>query len=137
MTPLRKSIATRAIILASESGYRVNDEGNVLNPSGSKLSPWKDKRGYYRFSFVSPGDGIDNYKILVHQLAAYQHFGEIVLTEGVEVRHLNGNPGDNRKENLSFGDASQNEMDKTKEVRVRTAKKAAAARRKFSKDQIA
>jgi hypothetical protein len=35
-------------------------------------------------------------------------------SEGLECRHLNGNPADNRLQNLSWGTHSENELDKVK-----------------------
>lgn len=47
--------------------------------------------------------------IPVHQLVMRAFVGE--LPEGMEVRHLNGNPKDNRLENLKYGTRTENILD--------------------------
>ena len=131
----RDNFTTKATIEATERGYRVDDDGNVLNPQGVQLKTWPDTRGYLRFSLSTETKKVGNRKIYVHQLAAYQKFGRIVFAHGVEVRHLDNNHLNNSTSNLSYGSSSENEMDKLKEVRISTARKAAAARRKLSVEE--
>jgi len=108
----RDNFTTKATIEATERGYRVDDDGNVLNPQGVQLKTWPDTRGYLRFSLSTETKKVGNRKIYVHQLAAYQKFGRIVFAHGVEVRHLDNNHLNNSTSNLSYGSSSENEMDK-------------------------
>ena len=45
----------------------------------------------------------------VHRLITLAFLGEI--PDGLETRHLNGNPVDNRLENLTYGTPSRNQFD--------------------------
>ena len=126
-------------------GYRVTDEGGVIAPSGRSLTILGNK-GYYYFSFtVCVADrethGLSrNAAMPVHRLAAYQLFGEDALKPGIQVRHLNGQSGDNRLINIAIGTQSDNMMDKPEYARKAQAMKAASAprksRRQFTDDQV-
>jgi hypothetical protein len=131
---MRDNLTTKALIAALDAGYKVDDDGVVTSPSGKILSTWLDTRGYFRFTFASKELG--NRKILVHQLAALQRFGKVVLNEGIEVRHLNNDSTDNSQNNIAFGTRAENEMDKDPETRKKVAKIAASKRRKLTKNQL-
>ena len=103
--------------------------GQVIAPRGNQRALTVDADGYYRFSVGHNGS------TRVHSLAAIQWFGS--YDEGLEVRHLDGNQKNNRRENLALGTATQNAFDKTATQRREHAQKAAAARRRFTDEQIA
>ena len=75
-------------------------------------------------------------KVYVHRLQAYQEFGDAIFDKGIEVRHLNGDSFDNSYENIAIGTPFENAMDKAKETRMRCAKKASEAIKKYS-DELA
>lgn len=106
-----------AIKYAYSSGYRITENGQVLSPSGNRLSTYEDRNGYLYFT-VSVGGRARN-TVSVHRFLAFQKFGEELFKSGIEVRHLNGNNKDNSLNNLDLGTKSQNEMDKDPAIRHR------------------
>ena len=70
------------------------------------------KKGYLT---VSVSNGINARPIGVHQLVADAFLGP--CPKGEHVRHLNGNPPDNRPENLSYGTPLQNAKDRERHGR--------------------
>ena len=110
----------------------MTEDGVVVSPKGVLLRLGTSPTGYWRFSVGGPNRG----DLGVHRLAALQWFGKIILEAGVQVRHLNGNPKDNRKENLSFGSQSDNQLDIPLEVRMERAFKGASKTRKLSPAQV-
>jgi hypothetical protein len=57
----------------------------------------------------------------IHKFVGYLLYGEIALRKGVNVRHLNDNRLDLRIENIAVGTSQDNNLDKSKEKRVRMA----------------
>jgi hypothetical protein len=103
---------------AFRRGYRVNDAGQSLNPSGEGVG-WVDpKYGYIYITIKFNGRSTH---FSAHRLAAFQRFGDALFQDGIEVRHLNGVEGDNSIENIALGTKSQNMMDKEPAVRKRAA----------------
>jgi hypothetical protein len=72
------------------------------------MVPYPDKDGYLRAQLV--GDDRKVYCRGVHQLVLLAFVGP--CPEGLEVRHLNGDPQDNRPENLAYGTKAENDADK-------------------------
>ena len=52
----------------------------------------------------------ESYRPTVHQLVAFAFIGDR-RAEGLEIRHLNGDPSDNRVENLAWGTRAENVAD--------------------------
>ena len=96
------------IVKAYEAGVRVDDLGKTY-----KLYP--DRDGYPRFKITIDGE---HYFLAAHRFAAYSYFGKVAL-EAECVRHLNGNPADFSKPNISYGTHRENTMDIPAEVRSR------------------
>lgn len=108
-----------------EGLYRVSNFGDVVSCSRIMFTG----SGKNRRSFVSkekllhPSD-CKGYKVVnlrkdnktrrfgVHQLVMWAFVG--VQEKGIEVRHLNSNPSDNRLENLAYGTKSDNMQDAVK-----------------------
>jgi len=112
-----------AIRLAHLKGYRVID-GQVVSPHGivRKCTVHLDKRSGYmvlRFN-IGAGDG-KRFPVRVHQLVAYQKFGEAIFAPAVQVRHLDENSLNNRDDNIAIGTQSQNSLDQPKTKRQRRA----------------
>ena len=132
-----------AIRVAHRKGYRVNDKGMVVSPSGklrklkSYSAPWsgtgRERTSYHRFNVVD--DRGVRVPIPVHKLAAYQLYGERAMEEGVQVRHLDSNSLNNRLSNLKIGTASDNSMDQPEHERKQRAKHAATFTRRLTKRQ--
>lgn len=64
------------------------------------------RKGYRQVSLWRDGGG---HSLFVHALVAQAFIGP--RPEGLEVRHLNGDPLDNRPENLAYGTGSDNRAD--------------------------
>ncbi len=69
--------------------------GVVFGRRGQPLKPRLDSSGAPMVSFL--GD-----YAYIHRVVAYVAFGESALQPGVQVRHLNGDPTDNRAANLAL-----------------------------------
>jgi hypothetical protein len=135
MTKIRNSKTAQVTIYAYEHGYRITTDGKVISPEGKELSQRPDKNGYFRFGgFRLPGFR-QTWSVAVHQLVAYQKFGEHALYEEVHVRHLDGNCQNNSPINIDIGSINQNMMDKDPLVRKRAAKIAASFNRKLTIDE--
>lgn len=70
------------------------------------LTPGVDRRGYPRFTFSERGRKTYRY---IHRLVALAFLGE--PPPGLIVRHLNGNPGDCRLDNICYGTHADNRQD--------------------------
>lgn len=128
------SITSHAVVKAFEKGYRVTPDGVALGVHGKPLSV-RDASGYLSFKVYVEGFKHKYVTIKAHRLAGYQKFGEAVFEKGVEIRHLDGNPGNNAADNLALGTHQQNMLDRNPKERRRHARKAAAHTRKLTQDQ--
>lgn len=97
-----------------DSQYSVTSAGDVISPRGAVLRPWQS--GRYGHLKVQIEDGRRRF---VHQLVAESFLGE--RPDGADVRHLNGNPADNRVENLTYGTRSENVLDSVRHGTYRNA----------------
>lgn len=97
-------------------GYKVSPDGGVIGVRGKPLVLY-ESGGYQKFSFRHQGVRT---VVAVHALAAYQKFGDQVH-ECEHIRHLDGNPLNNKLENIGLGSQSDNRLDVDPAVRRRTA----------------
>ena len=102
-------------MIAFAAGYRVRSDGTPVNPQGVPMKSCPRPDGRFQFS---AGKGC---KVKVHRLQAFQKFGHAIYEPGIHVRHLNSNHQDNSDANIALGTASENMMDKPKEIRVRVS----------------
>lgn len=121
-----------AIRIAYDRGYRVLEDGTVLNHAGKpmKLRVYKDTK-YPQL--VIRVDKSKSKTIRIHRLAAYCFYGEALFDEGIEVRHLNANVFDVSKANIALGTHRENELDKPPEIRK---KKRGSPKRKAYKRSL-
>ncbi len=129
----RKTKSAEMVLCAYGRGFRVLDDGSLIGIRGKVLSPGKDQNGYYDASIRCDGR---RGKVAVHQLAGYQKFGEAALAEGIEVRHLDGNPSNNSKPNIAIGTHSDNENDKTLAMKHASSMAGARKLRSLTEDQV-
>lgn len=127
------SKTNQAVVEAYTRGYRVLEDGTVINPSGKELKCPEGSNGYKRFSISCLG-GIR--PIFVHKLQAYQKFGNLVFSTKSVVRHLNGNKLDNSFNNIEIGSSRDNYFDIPESKRVEAAKKTSASLKKLTLDQV-
>ena len=97
-------------MIGYEGLYAVSDEGELR--TRDRRGEWipralfADKNGYRR---VTLSRGGVKRTCLVHHLVLEAFVGP--RPNGMECRHLNGQPGDNRLENLAWGTSSENGLD--------------------------
>lgn len=119
--------------LAYKKGYRVSDDGIAYGVKGNKLIPIMHKK-YYKISLRDENNKKTSIKI--HRLQAFQKYGHKIYLDGIVVRHLNGNPLDNSKNNIAIGTQSQNMMDRPKEERQKHSELAASYKRVFDHNEV-
>jgi len=130
----REGSVAKAVIYAKKIGMRVEPDGTVIGARGKPLSPCANKLGYKRVSVCHEEAGRITFG--VHSLMAFQKYGDRVFDENVQIRHLNGDSGDNSWDNIALGTPSENQMDKSPEDRVRIARGAAKKKRRYSNSEI-
>lgn len=90
-----------------EDKYEVSDAGDVRNTSSEKiLSPYSLPSGHRVAGLWRNNKTTKKY---VHRLVL-EAFGN-PCPQGMECLHINGDPSDNRIENLRWGSRSENMMD--------------------------
>jgi hypothetical protein len=112
------SESNKGVIHCHNQGYRVNDDGSVISSTGRKRKLTIRPSGYAYF-YISLKR--KTHCIGVHRLIAFQKYGHAMFENGIEVRHLDGNPSNNTPDNIAIGTKSQNAMDKPRQTRVRMA----------------
>lgn len=118
--------------IAFKRGYRVTEEGVLINPKGDEIGVI-GSRGYHNSQLRVSGKSTH---VSTHRLQAYQKYGEAMYNEGIEVRHLSGIRLDNSWANIAIGTHSQNMMDIPKQVRIKRAQYATSFVRKHDKETI-
>lgn len=111
-----------------EGLYSVSDLGRVRSldridrqgrlRKGRILRPAVRRDGHLHVGLCRDSKRVWRY---VHVLVAEAFHGQ--RPDGMEVRHLNGNPADNRAENLAFGSHSENQFDSVAHGTHRNARK--------------
>lgn len=92
----------------AQHGYWVSAAGQVKSRFGRILTPWRQKRGGYLAVKISNGrQGAKT--VCVHTLVLTAFVGP--RPNGMEACHRNGDPTDNRIENLYWGTRSDNVKD--------------------------
>jgi hypothetical protein len=90
--------------------YKVREDGKVLSLKRGKrrvLKPNRLKGGHLQVRLYNGGVKID---VLVHHLVMEAFIGP--CPKGLEARHLDGNPSNNRPANLTWGTRQENMEDK-------------------------
>ena len=113
-----------SVVESYKRGYRVTSNGEI-SKNGIIIKGRVDKAGYNTFSIRIKGK---IHKISVHRLCAYQKYGDIIFNCDC-VRHIDGNPLNNKPNNIEIGTFSENMMDIPKSIRVR---KSSNANKKYS-----
>lgn len=101
-------------ISASEKGYYVSNDGEVISPKGIIRKCKISNCGYKYFNIKINGKIAF---VFVHKLCAYKKYGyDSMLCECI--RHLDGNKLNNRPDNISIGSTKENQLDIPKEKRL-------------------
>lgn len=103
-----------------EGFYEVSDMGRVrslprkvrqgwraFSAPGRVLKPWSKNKAYLSVTLCGPDS---KRHIFVHRLVLAAFVGP----SDMQVRHLNGNPEDNRLQNLRYGTAAENAADRAR-----------------------
>lgn len=118
--------------LAFKLGYRSTTEG-IVSPSGRLLKHNTHGRAKYPSIGFRPPVSIAGKRCMldldVHQLVAYEKFGDMVFDPMLEVRHLDGNILNFSRDNIDLGTRSQNYYDKPLETRRRFWESGVSARK--------
>jgi len=124
---------------AIDKNYTSDEEGNIYNPQGIKINCYEGGRGGY-LGFKVRGELPDGRSkqmhVRVHRFIAFQKFGERLFTDGLLVRHLDGNPKNNSWKNLELGTLSDNYYDISAEQRKVMHAKIGKSRMKYSDEFI-
>jgi hypothetical protein len=104
------------VIHAHHRGYRVSDDGKIINPKGVQINGTRAdaSNNYQTFGFRIEGKRVICH---THKLQAYQQYGLDAFAKGIQVRHLDGNRYNNSKENIKIGTPHENYMDRSAEER--------------------
>ncbi len=100
-------------------GYAVSRCGRVASSKPKRgrgpstgwnvLSGWRRRDGYLSVSLCGGGNKVSRF---VHRLVLMAWVGP--CPDGMECRHLNGDPADNRMENLAWGTKQENQADRVR-----------------------
>ena len=87
-------------------GYRITRDGRIWSLKSGRWLLGRSQDGYARMKLRRAGRDVMK---MAHVLVAETFIGP--KPDGLQVRHLNGNPADNRVENLAWGTSSENESE--------------------------
>ncbi len=93
--------------IALSRGYFVNCMGDLYYKNNERKLR-KNTKGYFDANIRIGGK---LHHLSPHRLQAYQKYGNDLYGEGIQVRHLNGNPEDNTWENIAIGTQFENMQD--------------------------
>lgn len=127
------STVSKAVVEAHVKGYQVINgkvyyKGNIVKTIVGKKNP-------YKYFSIRTSDKKRNI-LFVHRLVAYQKYGNNMFAEGIQVRHLNGDALDNTENNISIGTASENNLDKSADMRLKVAIHASSHAKKYDHQEI-
>lgn len=88
----------RAIMWATEQGYRVLEDGSVQGIKVNKMALYDAGTPYLRFNLLPPW-AKHKIHVKVHRLAAYQLYGRF-WDSGLEVDHVDNNAKNNKLSNI-------------------------------------
>lgn len=119
-------------ILFYKKGYRITEEGNIINPKGEDIVGGVTN-GYKHFCTRLNSKPI---MCRAHRLQAFQKYGEKLYEDGIVVRHLNENSLDNSFDNISIGTHKDNALDIPEAIRINRATYAASFVKRHNHDDI-
>lgn len=90
----------QVILNALDLGYIADATGAIFRPDGKPMLIHRDTRQGRIRSYIRLYYNDKRYKIATHRFVAAATWGEAALAPRVVVEHVNGDPTDNRVENL-------------------------------------
>lgn len=96
--------------VAGRPRYQVSSDGQIRSKAMMKpLSAWVDRDGYKKVVLSSPGGGRET--TTVHKLVAITFHADS-FRPGLQVRHIDGDPGNCSESNLAWGTGKENANDR-------------------------
>lgn len=125
----------KAALAAYFKGYRITDSGDLLGPSGRKITvkARKSDRGYPRFG-VWLEDEKRSVRIAVHKFAALCFYGLKAFSSPC-IRHGDDDRTNFARDNLKLGSYSDNMLDRCPDERSRSARIAGKASAKARREK--
>ena len=111
----------------------MTDNGECFNPKGQKISGSVSASGYRRSAIKVDGK---HTKFKFHRFMGYLKFGDRIYQQGIQIRHLDGNPQNNSRENIEIGTQRDNTYDIPKERRLQIALKATQKVKRYSDEDV-
>lgn len=99
---------SEAVAIPGYPGYFASPDGAIFSRKSGEMRRLKSTpnwRGYHRISVREPGQRV--YNATVHALVALTFIGPRP-SPAMHIAHLNGNPADNRLENLAYVTPKEN-----------------------------
>jgi hypothetical protein len=123
---MQLSKVNEALVDSDHMDYYTDKQGKMFGPKGNELKCRLTPDGYKTYGVWFEGGKVP---VPVHKMQAYQKFGNKMFADGIQVRHLNGDPSDNSWDNIDIGNASDNMLDRDEYARKSHARTAAKARK--------
>lgn len=101
-------------------GYAVSSQGNIWSFKNNKPRRLKGQTATSVYFHVSLRANGETTCLRIHRLVLQTFAGP--APDGMECRHLNGDPKDNRLENLCWGTKSENRHDSVRHGRHQTSR---------------
>ena len=106
MVKYKRKIFSKNEQIFLDKGYKFDTDGNVVSPfSRCRKYRVENKSKYIHIGFKYKGKHI---RVLAHRLQAYIKYGDVIYGKGIVVRHLDGNPKNNKLENIAIGNQLDN-----------------------------
>lgn len=121
---MAKSTSDRFIEKAFSEGYYATEGGKVFDSNRREVKTSSNTGGHLKTTLYFPDLGINkgSCPVLIHRMVVYFFKGDELFQHRL-VRHLNGDPTDNRIANLKLGNHSENRADIDPDVIRRNSKK--------------
>ena len=117
MVKYKRKIFSKYEQIFLDKGYKFDTDGNVISPfSRCRKYRVSNKSKYIHVGFKHEGKHI---RVLAHRLQAYIKYGDAIYEKGIVVRHLDGNPRNNRYENIGIGTCLDNWNDYLKHEKIK------------------
>lgn len=113
-----QTIAGMTTLAAFEKGYRVNEYGQLISPSGLVRKTQVHKK--FESANIKCPDGKSR-RIQIHRLAAFQKFDAIIFDKTYRIAHSNGDRLDNRPSNIELSTLSEISMSRPGSERAKSA----------------
>lgn len=124
---MRTTKTIKIIIESVKRGYKVTEDGRVFGLTKELIVKTRGNQRYPTISVSTELTASKVFGIPLHQLAAYCFYGVKTFSNGIVVRHLNGNVLDVSKQNIVLGTYSENNLDKLETIRINAAQSARAS----------